>query len=89
MLVFIFIYDLVLFLCQASQDYRQEMLERSMSILHLHALRCLDDADERVRMAACSTCCRLLARAALDAPPTSLGNGSGSGSGAVAAGDPN
>lgn len=38
-----------------------------MHLLHLHALRCLDDADERVRMAACSACCRLLARAAADA----------------------
>lgn len=78
------------FYFQASLDYRQEMLERAMSILHLHALRCLDDADERVRMAACSACCRLLARAALDAPPSSLGIGIGigSGSGAGAAGDP-
>lgn len=43
------------------------MLGRAMHFLHMHALRCLDDADERVRVAACSTCCRLLARAAVDA----------------------
>lgn len=54
-----------------------------MSILHLHALRCLDDADERVRMAACSACCRLLARATLDARPSSLGISSGNGAAAV------
>ena len=43
------------------------MLGRAMRLLHLHALRCLDDPDKRVRMAACSACCRLLARAAVDA----------------------
>lgn len=50
-----------------AQIYRQEKLGRVMDLLHTHALRCLDDADERVRVAACSACCRLLSRAAIDA----------------------
>lgn len=41
-----------------------------MRLLHLHALRCLDDPDERVRVAACSACCRLLSRTVADVQST-------------------
>lgn len=47
--------------------YRENMLCWAMRLLHTHALRCLDDADERVRVTACSACCRLLSRVAVDA----------------------
>ncbi|CAN0156356.1 unnamed protein product, partial [Laminaria digitata] len=29
-----------------AEDYRQDMLGRAMRLLHLHALRCLDDPDK-------------------------------------------
>lgn len=63
------------------------MLGRAMDLLRSHALRCLNDAGERVRIAACSACCRLLARAAVDSrfgayrAFSSGGGGSGGGGG--------
>ncbi|CAN0349561.1 unnamed protein product, partial [Discosporangium mesarthrocarpum] len=66
---------------ELAREYRLEMLRRAMQLMRTHALRCLDDADDRVRASACAACCRLLSRAAPDASASASGDRGGGGGG--------